>query len=64
MTAAVTLSSVEYLPPLAYKDCQPGVASDTQSAQLQWCDRHHIDRHSLEQFIAGGFAAAYDAQIS
>ena len=64
MTAAVTLSPVEYLPPLAFKDCQSGVATDKQSAQLLWCDRNHTERHSLEQFIAGGFAAAYDAQIS
>ncbi len=62
MTAAVTLSPVEYLPPLAYKDCQPAGAE--QQAQLVWCDRGHSCRDSLEQFIAGGFAAAYDARIS
>lgn len=63
MTAAVTLSPVEYLPPLAYKDCQPAGA-EQQQAQLVWCDRGHNCRDSLEQFIAGGFAAAYDARIS
>lgn len=63
MTAAVTLSPVEYLPPLAYKDCQPASA-EQQQAQLVWCDRDHNCRDSLEQFIAGGFAAAYDARIS
>lgn len=63
MTAAVTLSPVEYLPPLAYKDCQPAGA-EQQQAQLVWCDRGHNCRDSLEQFIAGGFAAAYDARVS
>lgn len=63
MTAAVSLSPVEYLPPLALKENQP-VCGETTQAQLLWCDRHHSCRQSLEQFIAGGFAAAYDARIS
>ncbi len=63
MTAAVTLSPVEYLPPLAFKESQSACTESSQ-AQLLWCDRNHAGRHSLEQFIAGGFAAAYDARIS
>ncbi len=63
MTAAVTLSPVEYLPPLAFKESQSACTESSQ-AQLLWCDRNHACRDSLEQFIAGGFAAAYDARIS
>ncbi len=63
MTAAVTLSPVEYLPPLAFKENQ-SERTESSQAELLWCDRNHSRRDSLEQFIAGGFAAAYDARIT
>jgi hypothetical protein len=62
MTAAVTLSQFEVLAPQAR--CQSAVGVDTNSPQLLWCDRNHASRHSLEQFIAEGFANAYDARIN
>lgn len=67
MTAAVTLSPVEYLPALPFATVRTPSASastDAHAAQLLWCDPQHASRHSLEQFIADGFAGAYDAHIT